>query len=128
VKKIFLSIFSLFFITSVISCAHYKKMESRFCSQQCESLECVRKNIDNVNEQIIGLLEKRIQLVYQAGDIKIKNKIHFAIDKKRAQLVVDQAEALAQSRGLPVGYIRDIFQVIVDKSAYYEQIKMDSKN
>jgi len=103
-------------------------MESRFCSQQCESLECVRKNIDNVNEQIIGLLEKRIQLVYQAGDIKIKNKIHFAIDKKRAQLVVDQAEALAQSRGLPVGYIRDIFQVIVDKSAYYEQIKMDSKN
>jgi chorismate mutase len=66
-----------------------------------------------------------MEYVNQAGEIKLKNNIALAYDKKRSDQVVDTAEEFGKSKGLPEGFTKSVFQVIVDKSAESEQKSMD---
>ncbi|KAB8028563.1 chorismate mutase [Fluviispira multicolorata] len=103
-------------------------LEENVKIEECSDLNCVRSHIDEINKGIVLLLAKRMQYVVQAGEIKLKNNIVTAYDKKRAELVVNNAEEFAKEKGLPSGFTKEIFQVIVDKSRDFEQIKMDKKS
>lgn len=65
--------------------------------ENCDDLVCVRKNIDSINEQLVELLAARMEYVHQAGRIKLKNNNNSALDKKRADTVIAQAENLNAS-------------------------------
>src|SRR5688572_21011222 len=105
---------------SAFACA--QKME------QCENLTCVRKNIDTINEKLVVLLSERMEYVYQAGQIKTKNKISSATDQNRANAVLAQVEALAKEYNLPKEYVKKIFTIIVNDSTKLEQEKMTASH
>lgn len=127
-KKIIVSILSLITFSTAFACAEHNSASTKKVEViKCEDLKCVRTNIDDINKQIVDLLAKRMDYVYQAGDIKLKNKIKAAVDPERAKKVVDNAETLGKEKGLPEGYAQAIFQVIVDKAAEHEQVNMDKK-
>lgn len=129
-KKIVILVISLFILPSALACAEHSvsEQDKNQKVEKCVKLECVRSHIDKVNKQIILLLVERMEYVNQAGQIKLNNNIASAYDKKRADLVVEQAEKFGKEKGLPVGFTKDVFQVIIDKSAYFEQKDMDIKN
>ncbi len=43
--------------------------------EKCEDISCVRKNIDEINQELLKLLSLRMNYVLQAGEIKLKNKM-----------------------------------------------------
>ena len=63
--------------------------------------------------------------VNQAGEIKIKNNVTKAVDNKRAEEVLINAEELGKKEGLPVGFAKNVFQTIVTESAKHEQEHME---
>lgn len=128
-KKIILSVASLLTFSSIWACSEHASSEHGRSQkvEKCEKLDCVRTHIDKINNEIILILKKRMEFVNQAGEIKKRNNIKTAFDKNRAEYVINQAEKLGIENGLPEGFARDVFQVIVDKSAHFEQKNMDTK-
>ena len=128
-KKIIISVISLFILPSALACSAHASPEhgKNQKVEKCEDLKCVRSHIDEVNKEIISLLAQRMDYVNQAGQIKLKNNIANATDEKRAREVVEKAEQIGKEKGLPEGFTKDVFQVIVDRSAHFEQKDMDAK-
>jgi chorismate mutase len=128
-KKIMISVISLLILPSAFACSDHVSPEqgSNQKIEKCDDLKCVRAHIDEVNKEIISLLAQRMEYVNQAGQIKLKNNIATATDEKRANEVVEKAEKFGKAKGLPDGFTKDVFQVIVDKSAHFEQKEMDAK-
>lgn len=127
-KKTILSFLLVLSFPSVYACSDHESASNNIKhekTEKCEDLNCVRKHIDEINKEIISLLAKRMEYVNLAGEIKLKNNIATAYDKKRSDQVVDTAEEFGKSKGLPEGFTKSVFQVIVDKSAENEQKNMD---
>jgi chorismate mutase len=135
-KKIMISIVSLLVLPSAWACSeHDVPMHSKNQKiEKCEDLKCVRSHIDELNKEIISLLvnkeilslfNQRTEYVKQAGQIKIKNGNKSATDVIRVNEVLENVEKIGQEKGLPPGFTKDIFQVILDRSAYFEQKDMD---
>ena len=128
-EKIMISVISLLILPSAWGCPEndVSKQGKNQKIEKCTDLKCVRFHIDDVNKEIISFLAKRMEYVNQAGQIKLKNNNTSATDVKRANEVVENAEKIGIEMGLPAGFTKDVFQVIVDKSAYFEQKSMDAK-
>lgn len=128
-KKIVSAFISILLFPVAYACSEHEQAsvsaKEQHKVEKCVDLACVRTQIDKVNKEIIALLAKRMEYVNQAGDIKLKNNIASAYDKKRADLVVNTAEEIGKKNGLPDGFTKSVFQVIVDKSAENEQKNMD---
>ncbi|WP_186646115.1 chorismate mutase [Fluviispira vulneris] len=129
-KKISLSILCLFIMQFNISCTSvFLKNEKNITVDECQDLNCVRTNIDEINKKIVILLSERMQYVIQAGKIKLKNNITNAEDKTRASQVIEQSEKFGVENNLPPGFTRKVFEEIVNGSMLHEQKDMDkSKN
>ncbi len=113
-----------------ISCTSvFLKNEKNITVDECQDLNCVRTNIDEINKKIVILLSERMQYVIQAGKIKLKNNITNAEDKTRASQVIEQSEKFGVENNLPPGFTRKVFEEIVNGSMLHEQKDMDkSKN
>ncbi|MBI2334384.1 chorismate mutase [Candidatus Daviesbacteria bacterium] len=74
-------------------------------------LENWRRQIDAVDEKIITLLAKRMNLARKIGKIKKKQRLPF-IDKKRQEKVVKTALARAESLGLSKTFIKNLYTLI----------------
>ena len=83
-----------------------------------ESLEELRKNIDEIDLKILDLIEKRKDLVTKVVSVKIRDQI---IDQKRIEFILNKLRVEASNRGLAVEFIEEIWTLMIKNFIKYEE-------
>jgi len=84
-----------------------------------DPLSLLRGQIDDLDDQIISLLARRFALLADVVKVKREFGIPHRVES-RVQAVLDRNEARGQASGLPSGYVRHIFEYIIEQSHKYE--------
>jgi chorismate mutase len=84
-------------------------------------LDELRKQIDEIDSEILKLLGKRIAVVNEVAKYKVANKIPF-LDLKRKKEILDDKIKRAKGGNIPEDFVKKIFETIHDFS-----LKMESK-
>lgn len=85
------------------------------------SLKQLRQEIDNLDEQVIHLVGKRIQLAKQIARIKKEHRLPI-LDAEREEEIRACVRNLAKEQGLSAPIMVEIMQLILD----YSRIEMGS--
>lgn len=85
----------------------------------CQTLTCVRKEIDLIDEKIVDLLVQRFAYVKKAGVLK-RNRKHIH-DCAREQEILQQVRKQADKQGLPGVIVVDVFKTILHESNEFEK-------
>ena len=83
-----------------------------------ESLEELRKNIDEIDLKILDLIEKRKDLVTKVVSVKKRDQI---IDQKRIEFILNKLRVEASNRGLAVEFIQEIWTLMIKNFIKYEE-------
>jgi chorismate mutase len=83
-----------------------------------ESLEELRKNIDEIDLKILDLIEKRKDLVTKVVSVKKREQI---IDQKRIEFILNKLKVEASNRGLAVEFIEEIWTLMIKNFIKYEE-------
>ena len=83
-----------------------------------ESLEELRKNIDEIDLKILDLIEKRKDLVTKVVSVKKRDQI---IDQKRIEFILKKLKVEALNRGLAVEFIEEIWTLMIKNFIKYEE-------
>ena len=83
-----------------------------------ESLEELRKNIDEIDLKILDLIEKRKDLVTKVVSVKKRDQI---IDQKRIEFILNKLKVEASKRGLAVEFIEEIWTLMIKNFIKYEE-------
>ena len=83
-----------------------------------ESLEELRKNIDEIDLKILDLIEKRKDLVTKVVSVKKRDQI---IDQKRIEFIFKKLKVEASNRGLAVEFIEEIWTLMIKNFIKYEE-------
>ena len=83
-----------------------------------ESLEELRKNIDEIDLKILDLIEKRKDLVTKVVSVKKRDQI---IDQKRIEFILNKLRVEASNRGLAVEFIEEIWTLMIQNFIKYEE-------
>lgn len=84
------------------------------------TLEKVRKQIDQADAKLINILSDRMKLVKKIGIYKKLNGLP-PLDKKRWNDVLESKLKLSQSQGLNVDFIRKLYELIHEQALLLEQ-------
>ena len=87
-----------------------------------ESLEELRKNIDEIDLKILDLIQKRKDLVTEVVKLKKRDQI---VDQKRIEFILNKLRKEALSRGLAVEFIEDIWTLMIKNFIKYEEKVFD---
>lgn len=89
-------------------------------NQQETTLQAFRQEIDNIDNQIISLLERRMEIVSQVGELKKNNKEKFFIKSSRE---ADMIKELVKNsnRAFPKAAIISIWRKIITAANMKEQ-------
>ena len=79
------------------------------------SLEELRKDVDNIDNKMIGLLSKRKSTVKKISEIK-KQKNTPIIDEGREQEIISSIKKLAKEKGLDENFIGSVYEIIINNS------------
>ena len=83
-------------------------------------LDDLRKDIDQLDEQIVELLAKRIVVVKKIGDFKKQNNLP-VLDKNRFAKVLEKVEKTAIQQGLSPDFVKELYEVIHKYSCEVEK-------
>lgn len=78
-----------------------------------ESLDGLRDQIMALDEELIGLLGRRLELVREIGKVKRTLGLQ-VLDPEREASVVRRAAASARDRGVDPELVRDVYWRIID--------------
>jgi protein-tyrosine-phosphatase/chorismate mutase len=74
-------------------------------------LEALRREIDEIDQQLISQLAKRLEVVKKVGHLKQQHNIP-PLDQKRWHNVLEKISNLAQQSGIPKELAKEIYQLI----------------
>ena len=83
-----------------------------------ESLEDLRKNIDEIDLKILDLIEKRKDLVTEVVKLKKRDQI---VDQKRIEFILNKLKVEASKRGLAIEFIERIWTLMIENFIKYEE-------
>ena len=83
-----------------------------------ESLEELRKDIDEIDLKILDLIQKRKDLVTEVVKLKKRDQI---VDQKRIEFILNKLRKEALSRGLAVEFIEEIWILMIKNFIKYEE-------
>ena len=83
-----------------------------------ESLEELRKDIDEIDLKILDLIQKRKDLVTEVVKLKQRDQI---VDQKRIEFILNKLRKEALSRGLEVEFIEEIWTLMIKNFIKYEE-------
>ena len=83
-----------------------------------ESLEELRKNIDEIDLEILDLIEKRKDLVTEVVKLKKRDQI---VDQKRIEFILNKLKVEASKRGLAIEFIEEIWTLMIENFIKYEE-------
>ncbi len=79
------------------------------------NLEELRKEIDSIDNKIIGLLGKRKDLIKKVSAIK-KELNKPVIDKNREQQIIERIRKLSSEKGLDEDFVASLYDIIIKNS------------
>jgi len=98
-----------------------------------QALNHLRDQIDEVDQQLLDLLQQRIQLVHKVGEVKNQHGLPiYAPEREAAMLAKRRAEA--ESKGVPPALIEDVLRRVMresytsEKDSGFKTIKPDLGN
>ena len=80
--------------------------------QECSSIEDVRREIDSIDNEIIGLIGKRFTFIREI--IKYKNNAEDVVAKERYNTVIARRRELAAMYLLNPDVIENIYRIMMD--------------
>ena len=83
-----------------------------------ESLEELRKDIDEIDLKILDLIQKRKDLVTEVVKLKKRDQI---VDQKRIEFILNKLRKEALSRGLDIEFIEEIWTLMIKNFIKYEE-------
>jgi chorismate mutase len=83
-----------------------------------ESLEELRKDIDEIDLKILDLIQKRKDLVTEVVKLKQRDQI---VDQKRIEFILNKLRKEALSRGLAIEFIEEIWTLMIKNFIKYEE-------
>ena len=86
--------------------------------EKFESLEELRKDIDEIDLKILDLIQKRKDLVTEVVKLKKRDQI---VDQKRIEFILNKLRKEALSRGLAVEFIEEIWTLMIKNFIKYEE-------
>jgi isochorismate pyruvate lyase len=92
--------------------------------EDCQTMLDVRRGVDATDHALVDLLETRF--AYMRAAARIKPERGDVRDEARKAVVIAQARALAEERGLPAEAIADLWEKLVEASIAYEGGHWDS--
>lgn len=79
--------------------------------EDCENMEDIRLEIDNIDKQIVELISRRSKYVDNAAKFK-KDKMAVR-DEKRVKSVIDSKKQLAKQHGISPDLIGEIYEKMI---------------
>ena len=79
---------------------------------ECNSIDEVRNNINNIDEQIVKLIAQRGEFVKQAA--KFKKDSDAVKAPKRVEEVINKVKDLAKSTGANEEVVENIYRTMID--------------
>ncbi|HWY80041.1 MAG TPA: chorismate mutase [Candidatus Sulfotelmatobacter sp.] len=76
-----------------------------------KTLENLRKEIDILDEELLNILAKRMDIVYKVGKLKKEQGIP-PLDKTRWQQIVDRIIETAKKKNIPETSVKIIYEEI----------------
>ena len=86
--------------------------------KKIESLEELRKDIDEIDLKILDLIQKRKDLVTEVVKLKKRDQI---VDQKRIEFILNKLRKEALSRGLAFEFIEEIWTLMIKNFIKYEE-------
>jgi isochorismate pyruvate lyase len=80
--------------------------------QDCNSIEDVRREIDNIDNEIIGLIGKRFSFIREI--MKYKNNAEDVYARERYNTVIARRRELAMTYQLNPDVIENIYRILMD--------------
>tara|TARA_Y100000310_G_scaffold75795_1_gene72174 strand:- start:1704 stop:1970 length:267 start_codon:yes stop_codon:yes gene_type:complete len=79
------------------------------------NLEETRKEIDNIDDEIISLLSKRQYLIKKIAEIK-KELNKSVLDEKREEEIIEKLKIKAKENGLDANFVASLYNIILENS------------
>jgi chorismate mutase / prephenate dehydratase len=78
-------------------------------------LSKLRKEINKIDDDIVGLLKKRKKVVEKVAKVKVKHGLEI-FDKKRENEIAGKLNKLAKKHGLRKGFLYQIWDHLMDEA------------
>ena len=88
-------------------------------------LQSLRREIDEIDRQLLALLARRMRLVLRVGDYKREHEIP-VYDPERERAILDRLAAHAPSP-LTADSVKRVFERLIDESRRLEQHHMSGR-
>ncbi|WP_164118047.1 chorismate mutase [Sphingorhabdus sp. Alg239-R122] len=92
--------------------------------ETCQTMSEVRTGVDSVDRDLITLLGTRFG--YMEAAARIKQDRDTVRDEKRKAAVIENAKKTAWAAGVPIGFIDEFWDKLVETSIAYELEKWDA--
>ena len=79
------------------------------------NLEETRKEIDNIDDEIISLLSKRQYLIKKIAEIK-KELNKSVLDEKREEEIIEKLKIKSKEKGLDANFVASLYNIILENS------------
>ena len=83
-----------------------------------DSLKNIRKEIDEIDLQILDLISQRKNLVTEVVKLKRRDQI---IDQKRIDDILKRLDKEARQRDLPSSFVKEIWNIMIKSFIEYEE-------
>jgi len=90
------------------------------------TLEMLRGQIDNVDNEIMILLKRRLQIVKKVAEYKLKNDMEIFQSSREIELLKDKSSK-AITMGMKDSVIRELFEIILDESKRQQELVVSKK-
>ncbi len=97
--------------------------DTRKSPEKCETMAEVRVGVDSIDRELIALLGTRFG--YMDAAARIKQDRAAVRDEKRKAEVIENAKKAAWEAGVPIGFIDEFWDKLVETSIAYELEKWD---
>src|SRR5688500_12934862 len=87
--------------------------------KQCQNLDEVRAQIDDIDERLVRLLAQRVEYVRQAA--KFKKSAEEVKAPARVEAVLAKVRNLAKINGVDPDFVEGIYRVLIDRLIEPEQ-------
>jgi isochorismate pyruvate lyase len=94
--------------------------------QDCNNIEDVRREIDTIDNEIIGLIGKRLSFIREI--IKYKNNAEDIYARDRYNTVIARRRELAKANELNPDVIESIYRILMDYFIKEQFVLLKKKN
>ena len=94
--------------------------------KECSSLEELRNEVDNVDDQIVDLIAERNRYIHQAS--KFKQSVDEIKADERIEAVLDRVRHRAVTQGVSPNLLIQLYRIMIDEMVEAEIAEFRNRN